>query len=49
MRTVITMKKFITISLDENIVNKLKEIKEDIGVSVSMSINRILKKEFKLK
>jgi len=43
------MKARITISLDQNIVDKLNQIREDVGASVSVSINRVLKKEFKLK
>lgn len=43
------MKGRITISLDEKIINKINEIKDQCGASVSVTINRILKKEFKLK
>ena len=43
------MKARITISLDEEIIEKIADQKEISGASVSFLINRILKKEFNIK
>jgi len=43
------MKSRITVSLDEEIVQKLGDINDESGAPISTIINRILKKEFKMK
>jgi predicted transcriptional regulator len=43
------MKYRITITLDEEIIKKVNSIHEDTGAPVSTVINRVLKKEYKIK
>jgi len=43
------MKGRITISIDEEIIKKVNTINEKTGAPVSTIINKVLKKEYKLK
>lgn len=49
MRSCITMKEYMTVTIDKEILKILKNQKEETGASISYLVNKILKKEFKLK
>jgi len=43
------MKGRITVSLDEKVIKKINSISEKSGAKVSTIVNRVLKKEYKIK
>lgn len=43
------MKGRITVSLDQEVIDKVGQIQGEHGASVSVIINRVLRKEFKMK